>query len=173
MQILQWCKRCGSFQHSFIHSFVHSFIHSAVCYRLPDGFSQLKNLTSLSLNDVSLIRLPPDIGRWVCFTLSLRQSVASLSLIHLDAPKNYTPTVKFYFWATSGLMTSVCPEFRHRLQMATLLHFLYNRIIIVVWVKVLDSGLAVFTGSCNSKQIQQVRFTLVHIPERFVKMFGM
>jgi len=32
-------------------------------HRLPDGFAQLKNLTSLSLNDVSLIRLPPDIGR--------------------------------------------------------------------------------------------------------------
>ena len=32
-------------------------------YRLPDGFTQLRNLTHLALNDVSLGRLPPDIGR--------------------------------------------------------------------------------------------------------------
>ena len=36
-----------------------------VCCRLPDGFTQLRNLTHLGLNDVSLARLPPDIGRSV------------------------------------------------------------------------------------------------------------
>ena len=33
--------------------------------RLPDSFTQLRNLTHLALNDVSLARLPPDIGRSV------------------------------------------------------------------------------------------------------------
>ena len=32
-------------------------------YRLPPGFTQLRNLTRLGLNDVSLDRLPQDIGR--------------------------------------------------------------------------------------------------------------
>ena len=160
--------------HSFVHSFIRSFIYSFCCMLQTSGWF-------FAIEEPHVTE-----PKW-CFTNPITtwhwkvsvfyfesEAKCDLSgLIHLDAPKNYTPTVKFYFWATSGLMTSVCPEFRHRLQMATLLHFLYNRIIIVVWVKVLDSGLAVFTGSCNSKQIQQVRFTLVHIPERFVKMFGM
>ena len=33
--------------------------------RLPDSFTQLKNLQVLSINDISLIRLPQDVGRWV------------------------------------------------------------------------------------------------------------
>ena len=37
-----------------------------VCYyRLPDGLSQLGNLTQLGLNDVALTRLPYDIARSV------------------------------------------------------------------------------------------------------------
>lgn len=32
--------------------------------RLPEGFTQLRNLTHLGLNDISLMRLPPDIGRY-------------------------------------------------------------------------------------------------------------
>lgn len=32
--------------------------------RLPEGFTQLRNLTNLGLNDISLMRLPPDIGRY-------------------------------------------------------------------------------------------------------------
>ena len=39
--------------------------HHVFClfHRLPDGFTQLRNLTVLALNDISLARLPPDIGR--------------------------------------------------------------------------------------------------------------
>ena len=33
------------------------------CFRLPDGLWQLKNLTHLGLNDVSLTKLPPEISR--------------------------------------------------------------------------------------------------------------
>lgn len=33
--------------------------------RLPDGFTQLLNLTHVGLNDISLSRLPADIGRQV------------------------------------------------------------------------------------------------------------
>lgn len=32
------------------------------CFRLPSGFSQLHNLTTLGLNDMSLSNLPADFG---------------------------------------------------------------------------------------------------------------
>lgn len=33
------------------------------CFRLPAGFVQLRNLTVLGLNDMSLTNLPSDFGR--------------------------------------------------------------------------------------------------------------
>ena len=52
--------------------------------RLPDGFTQLKCLTSLCLNDVSLVRLPPDIGRYsnVCSTIDWRCCQILFNLFH-------------------------------------------------------------------------------------------
>ena len=171
MQILQWCKRCGSFQHSFIRSFIYSFC----CMLQTSGWFFAIEEPHVTEPKWCFTN-PITTWHWKVsvFYFESEAKCGLSGLIHLDDPKNYTPTVKFYFWATSELMTSVCPEFRHRFQK----WLLYStsciiRIIIVVWVKVLDSGWAVFTGSCNSKQTQQVRFTLVHIPERFVKMFGM
>ena len=43
----------------------HNYEYYYFACRLPDGFTQLRNLTHLALNDVSLGRLPPDIGRYV------------------------------------------------------------------------------------------------------------
>jgi len=36
---------------------------SLISFRLPAGFVQLRNLTVLGLNDMSLTNLPPDFGR--------------------------------------------------------------------------------------------------------------
>lgn len=44
-----------------IHNFPPVF-----CFRLPDGFTQLRTLAHLALNDVSLQTLPNDIGKYVC-----------------------------------------------------------------------------------------------------------
>lgn len=38
------------------------------CFRLPDGFTQLRTLAHLALNDVSLQTLPNDIGKYVYIT---------------------------------------------------------------------------------------------------------
>ena len=37
-----------------------TFVH-----RLPDSLTQLKELQSLCMNDMSLNRIPPDIGRYL------------------------------------------------------------------------------------------------------------
>lgn len=57
-----FCFFCSSLLWSCYGDF-YVFIISFRCYRLPDSFTQLKNLQILSLNDISLLRLPADIGR--------------------------------------------------------------------------------------------------------------
>jgi len=37
-------------------------VNNLTVFRLPDGFSQLSNLTHANLNEISLSRLPADIG---------------------------------------------------------------------------------------------------------------
>ena len=54
-------------------------IQYMVMCRLPDGLSQLRNLTHLGLNDVSLTRLPYDIARSV--SAFVRSVVASVHLL--------------------------------------------------------------------------------------------
>ena len=41
----------------------HSIIMNHT-FRLPDSFTQLSELHSLCMNDISLNRIPPDIGRY-------------------------------------------------------------------------------------------------------------
>lgn len=54
-----------------IHYFIEFYNKSikdyllSFCFRLPDGFTQLRALAHLSLNDVSLQTLPSDIGKYV------------------------------------------------------------------------------------------------------------
>lgn len=45
-----------------LNSWTHMVFFS---FRLPGGFTQLKNLTVLGLNDMSLTNLPYDFGWWV------------------------------------------------------------------------------------------------------------
>lgn len=44
---------------------IHVIIFLYSCLRLPDGFTQLRALAHLALNDVSLQTLPNDIGKYV------------------------------------------------------------------------------------------------------------
>lgn len=54
------------------------------CFRLPDGFTQLRALAHLALNDVSLQTLPNDIGKYVRIrTASDVISIFGLSVLKL------------------------------------------------------------------------------------------
>lgn len=54
--------------HSLWHELVWIFSFTS---RLPAGFVQLRSLTVLGLNDVSLTQLPHDFGRWAYTFFSL------------------------------------------------------------------------------------------------------
>ena len=63
---------------TFWHVLTIDIQYMVMC-RLPDGLSQLRNLTHLGLNDVSLTRLPYDIARSV--SALVHSIVASMHLL--------------------------------------------------------------------------------------------
>ena len=48
---------------------LYNALLATVVDRLPDGFTQLRELTHAGLNDISLNRLPTDIGRQALCTV--------------------------------------------------------------------------------------------------------
>ena len=70
--------------------------------RLPDGFTQLRNLTTLSLNDVSLARLPPDIGRCVLFHVYHEPNHSISSILSHFLPINLIQCVSRMFSSDIG-----------------------------------------------------------------------
>uniref|UniRef100_A0A8C7WG34 Protein scribble homolog n=1 Tax=Oncorhynchus mykiss TaxID=8022 RepID=A0A8C7WG34_ONCMY len=61
-QVLQGLVLKGHFFPSVFHSICFPLSLSVLITRLPDGFTQLRGLAHLALNDVSLQTLPNDIG---------------------------------------------------------------------------------------------------------------
>ena len=62
-QVLQGLVLKGHFFPSVFLSICFPLSLSVLITRLPDGFTQLRGLAHLALNDVSLQTLPNDIGK--------------------------------------------------------------------------------------------------------------
>ena len=78
--------KCGYFFSPFIY-------FSMFFSRLPAGLTQLRNLTHLGLNDVSLSWLPKDIGRYITKNLPL-QYTEIFSAVEIE---NFTRKILIYF----------------------------------------------------------------------------
>lgn len=78
VRVWDWSDPITCIRRASMHNF-----SSVFCFRLPDGFTQLRTLAHLALNDVSLQTLPNDIGKYVRLKIAYDViSVSCLSVLH-------------------------------------------------------------------------------------------
>lgn len=100
------CKECKDVQVSWYsgpcctwHCILVHWPFLSLYYRLPEGLTQLGNLTQLYLNDTFLDYLPGTFGRWepVCYCSILRSKISNkLFMINL-IKQSLTADLKYGF----------------------------------------------------------------------------
>lgn len=95
IRVWDWSDPVSWLTRVFIHNFP-----SVCCFRLPDGFTQLRTLAHLALNDVSLQTLPNDIGKYVRFKIAYDAiSVFCLSVLNVIYDYDYVGETQWRVFA--------------------------------------------------------------------------